>query len=372
MAEVKPRGHGLAWSGEPGGLPLPREASRGGPAAFTAAKAWWLLPALLLAMALVVQWGPVAIGVADWLNPPWSEAPKGGGAHVLWQLRLPRVLLAACVGAALGLAGALSQALFRNPMAEPALLGVTSGAAAAVALCLTLFAGVQLALPAPLRLWLLPLVGFAGALLVCALLERLSRWLAPGSIAALLLCGLALQALSFAVVGLCSFLANDEQLRAINFWTLGSLAGAGWPMALTMGAALLLAGPLAWRLAPQLNALALGEAVAAHVGVPVQGLRLRAVAIVAALSALAVAWCGSIGFIGLMAPHLARQLAGADLRRLLPQAMLAGALLLVLADTLARTLAAPAEIPVGVFSALIGAPWFLVLLRGAVRRLGSA
>ncbi|WP_423594826.1 FecCD family ABC transporter permease [Roseateles sp. MS654] len=337
----------------------------------------WPRP-LLLALTLmvtvmaVVQFGAVPIGAADWFNGPWSDAPKTGGAHVLWQLRLPRIGLTLAVGAALGLAGALSQALFRNPMAEPSLLGITSGAAAAVALTLTVFAGAHLALPAEVRLWLLPAVGFGGALAVCFSLDRLSRWLAPGSIAALLLCGLALQAMTFAVVGLCSFIANDEQLRAINFWTLGSLAGANWTMATVMGGALLLIGAAARRLAPRLNALALGEAAAAHVGIDVERMRWQCVAMVALLSALAVAWCGSIGFIGLMAPHLARQLVGADQRQVLPNAMLAGALLLVVADTFARTLAVPAEIPVGVFSALIGAPWFLVLLRGAVRRMGSA
>lgn len=330
------------------------------------------LPAAVLGLLLTLsQLGAVPIGLQDWLHGPWKEDSGSAGAHVLWQLRLPRILLAASVGAGLGLAGALSQALFRNPMADPALLGVTSGAAAAVALSLTLFAGLQLALPAPWRVWLLPAVGFAGALLVCFALERLARWLAPGSIAALLLSGLAIQALAFALVGLCSHVATDEQLRSLSFWTLGSLAGASWLMVALMGGAVVLAATLAKRMAPRLNALALGEAAASHVGVQVHSLRLQTIACVALLSALAVAWCGSIGFIGLMAPHLARQWVGADLRRVLPIAMLAGALLLMLADTLARTLAIPAEIPVGVFSALIGAPWFLFMLRKSVQRMGS-
>lgn len=344
-----------------------------------AAPRLWLPPraallgaALAVLMLIVAQLGAVQVHAADWLAFPWLDEPPTGSAHVLWQLRLPRLLLAASVGAALGLAGALSQALFRNPMADPGLLGVTSGAAAAVALTVTVFSGVQYALPPGWRLWLLPAVGFAGALGVCFALERLARWLAPGSIAALLLSGLAIQAMTFAVVGLCSHLANDDQLRAISFWTLGSLAGANWLMAGVMGAALLGCGLLALRLAPQLNALALGEAAASHVGVDVQRLRGLAILAVALLCALAVAWCGSIGFIGLMAPHLARQLTGADQRQVLPSSMLCGALLLVLADTLARTLAVPAEIPVGIFSALIGAPWFLFLLRGALRRMGTA
>lgn len=333
-----------------------------------------LLLSLALAALVIVaaQLGAMPIAAGDWLRAPWTDAPATGGAHVLWQLRLPRLALAVAVGAALGLAGALSQALFRNPMADPGLLGVTSGAAASVALALTVFAGLQVALPPTARLWLLPLVGFAGALSVCCGLERLARWLAPGSIAALLLSGLAIQALTFAIVGLCSHLATDEQLRALNFWTLGSLAGANWLMAAATATTLLAMAALAWRLAPRLNALALGENVAAHVGIDVQRLRTAAIAAVALLCALAVAWCGSIGFIGLMAPHLARQLVGPDQRRVLPASMLCGALLLVLADTLARTLAVPAEIPVGIFSALIGAPWFLLLLRGALARMGTA
>lgn len=331
-----------------------------------------LAVALCMAMVLGVHLGAVPIAAADWLHGPWQGQASSAGAHVLWQLRLPRVVLTLAVGAALGLAGTLCQALFRNPMAEPGLLGVTSGAAAAVAVVLTVFAGLHLALPPSVQLWLTPAVAFTGALGVCLALQRLSRWLAPGSVAALLLCGLALQAMTFALVGLCTFLASDDQLRAINFWTLGSLASANWTMALVMLAALALLGLGARALAPQLNALALGEAAAAHVGIDVERLRRATIAIVALLAALAVAWCGTIGFIGLMAPHLARQLVGADLRRVVPNAMLSGALLLLVADTLARTLAVPAEIPVGVFSALIGAPWFLVLLRGTVRRMGSA
>lgn len=327
----------------------------------------------LVAAVVCAQVGALPIPLGDWLLPPWVQTEAfSGSAHVLWQLRLPRLVLAMAVGAALALAGSLAQALFRNPMADPALLGVSSGAGAAVALSLTVFASLQFALPPAFRMWMLPIVGFAGALIVCFALERMARWLAPGSIAGLLLTGLALQAMCFALIGLCSNLANDEQLRAINFWTLGSLAGANWIMAGVMLVALALGSSAALRMAQGLNALALGEAAAAHVGIEVQGLRVRSIALLALLSALAVAWCGNIGFIGLMAPHLARQFVGADQRRLIPVAMVSGALLLLIADTLGRTVASPAEVPVGVFSALIGAPWFLLLLRSAMRKTGSA
>jgi iron complex transport system permease protein len=325
---------------------------------------------LALAIVLAVQVGAVPVSISDW----WAwrgDTPASGGAYVLWELRLPRALLAACVGAALGLAGALTQGLFRNPLADPGLLGVTSGAVCAVALVLTVFAASAAAVPQAWRVWVLPGSAFIGALGVCFALDRLARWLTPGSVAGLLLTGLALNALTGALVGLCTYLATDEQLRSLTFWTLGSIAGANWSVVVILALALIVALSQSRRLAHSLNALALGEAAAAHVGVDVAGLRARLIIVVAVLCALAVAWCGLIGFIGLMAPHLVRGFAQGDHRRILPLAMVAGALLLVIADTAARTVAIPAEIPVGIFTALLGAPMFLVMLRALARRHGG-
>ena len=329
-----------------------------------------LAGALLAALLIAVQLGAVPVRLADWWA--WAgDAPRSGGAYVLWELRLPRALLAAAVGAALGLAGALSQGLFRNPLADPGLLGITCGAVCAAALVLTVFAAAAAAVPPAWRLWVLPVSAFAGALGVCFVLERIARWLTPGSVAGLLLTGLALNALTMAVVGLCTYLATDEQLRSLTFWTLGSVAGANWGVVVVLAVALGLAQWQARRMAHALNALALGEAAAAHVGVDVATLRTRLIVVVALLCALAVAWCGLIGFIGLMAPHLVRTWAGADQRRVLPLSMAAGALLLLVADTVARTVAIPAEIPVGIFTALIGGPAFLLMLRGLARQQGG-
>jgi iron complex transport system permease protein len=329
-------------------------------------RAEWLLGlALVAGLAVTVQLGAVPVRLDDWL------VREGSGGYVLWQVRLPRALLALLVGATLALAGALVQGLFRNPLADAQLLGVTSGAAATAALLLTVFAAAQAAVPPAWRIWVLPVASFCGALLVCLALERLARWLTPGSIAGLLLTGLALNAVAMATVGLCSHLATDEQLRNLTAWTLGSLAGAQWSVVLLLA---LLLPPAAWaarRLADALNALSLGEAAAAHVGIDVPRVRMHLVMLVALLAALGVAWCGLISFIGLIAPHLVRGIAGADHRRLLPLAMGAGALLLLTADTLARLVAIPAEIPVGIFTALIGGPGFLLLLRGVVRRQGG-
>lgn len=350
---------------------LRRPLSRPGPGT-------WLLFGVLLGLVVAVQFGAVPVTWTDGWSPLASLGgsagadTRTGGAYVLWDVRLPRTLLAVAVGASLGLAGALAQGLFRNPMADPGLLGVTAGAACAAALVLTVFSSLHMAVPAAWRVWVLPASAFCGALIVCFGLDRLARWLTPGSVAGLLLTGLALQALTMAVVGLCTYVATDEQLRSLTFWTLGSLSGASWSsVAVTLAAlgAVVLRLPM---LARALNALALGEAAAAHVGVDVARLRGRIVVAVALLSALAVAWCGVIGFIGLMAPHLVRTWVGADQRRVLPLSMGTGALLLLAADTVARTVAMPAEIPVGIFTALIGAPAFLAMLRGAARHRGGS
>ncbi len=352
---------------------MPRPTRRGGGPLRALGTAMALVVAILIALTASAMLGAVPVRWADWAA--LFEAERSGGAHVLWNLRLPRALLAACVGAALGLAGALAQGLFRNPLADPGLLGVTSGAVCAVALVLTFFAAAAAGVPPAWRPWVVPLAAFGGALAVCFVLDGLARWLTPGSVAGLLLTGLALNAVTMAVVGLSTYVATDEQLRSLTFWTLGSLAGASWPMVATLAAALALALAVALgrraAMAQALNALALGAAVAAHVGVDVMRLRTQLIVTIALLSALAVAWCGLIGFIGLMAPHFVRALAGADQRVVLPLSALLGALLLLLADTAARLVVIPAELPVGILTALIGGPTFFLLLRSAARRMGG-
>lgn len=332
--------------------------------------AWWrrvpglVSGALVLVAALAAaQLGAVPVRAVDWLA--WAGDPAGAGsgpAWVLWNLRLPRVLFALAVGAALGLAGALAQGLFRNPLADPGLLGVSSGAACAAALVIVVFAGMGQTLPPSWRPWVLPAASFGGALGVCALLETIARRLAPGSVAMLVLAGLAVNALAMAVVGLCTYLASDEQLRSLSFWSLGALSAARWPLVGVLGGLLALGLLAARRLAGALNALALGEATAGHVGVDVGRLRTATVIVVALLCGFAVAWCGTIGFVGLVAPHLVRLAVGADQRRVLALSMPAGALLLLAADTAARTVALPAEVPVGIFTALLGAPALFGLL----------
>jgi len=317
---------------------------------------------MLIAMVLVaVILGPVEINYLNDLNDP-SDHDQFIGNYILWQVRLPRILFAIAIGASLGLAGALTQGLFRNPLADPGLLGVSSGAAAAAASVIVFAGSWTWAIPEALRVWVLPSAAFFGSLGVCFLLDRLARWLSPGSVMGLLLTGIAINALVAAFIGLSSYLANDEQLRNLSFWTMGSLAGANWMILSLMMLVLSIAFTYSKRLTLQINALSLGEDVASQIGVNLKRLRQRIIVIVACLSACAVAWCGMIGFISLIAPHMARTIVGPDHRQVLPLSMLLGGLLMLLADTLARTLAIPAEIPVGIFTALLGAPFFLSLL----------
>lgn len=326
---------------------------------------------------LAATLGAVNVPMQDWLRPfqgwPSSDDTRlMGSAHVLWHIRLPRLLLAALIGAALGLSGSLTQGLFRNPLADPGLLGISSGAACATAMSLVLFAGLSsVPLPDAWRPYALPLVAFLGALAVCLVLDSLARWLTPGSISGLLLTGLAINAIAAAVIGLATYMATDEQLRSLSFWTLGSVAGANWPVVATMAVILIFSTTLALRLTDSLNALALGEAAASHVGIELAKLRWGVIGLVALTCGAAVAWCGMIGFVGLLAPHLARHWIGPDQRTLLPLSMTLGAWLLLCADSMARTLAIPAEIPVGIFTALLGGPVLIVMLRGMARHQGA-
>jgi iron complex transport system permease protein len=248
------------------------------PARRRVAPGLWLAAALGLGLLLAVQAGAVPVTRADWLSLFDAGTAPGGGAYVLWHLRLPRALFAVLVGAAMALAGGLTQGLFRNPLADPGLLGVNAGAACAAALCIVLFSGLALPLPAAWRAALLPAAAFGGALAVCFTLDRVARWITPGSIAGLLLTGVALNALAAAVIGLCTYLASDEQLRSLSFWTLGSLAAAGWGVLGGLAGLLLFALWRVRRLLQAMNALALGEAAAAAMGVDVAGLRRQVVA----------------------------------------------------------------------------------------------
>ncbi|MBF2930535.1 iron ABC transporter permease, partial [Pseudomonas aeruginosa] len=262
------------------------------------------------------------------------------------------------------LSGVAMQGLFRNPLADPGLVGVSSGAALGAALAIVFGASLG-GLPAFLAPYLLSLCAFGGGLGVTWLVYRLGRRDGQTSVATMLLAGIALTALSGAVIGLFTYLADDATLRTLTFWNLGSLNGASYPRLWPLLLVALLVACWLPRRADALNALLLGESEARHLGFDVERLKAELVLCTALGVGAAVAAAGMIGFIGLVVPHLIRLVAGPDHRTLLPASMMAGAILLLLADLLARLALAPAELPIGIVTALIGAPFFLyLLLRG--------
>ena len=329
-----------------------------------------MLAGALLGPAQVSLAGLLAT-LADALGLAPLPAEHARDAAILGVVRAPRVLLAAMLGAGLAVGGAVMQGLFRNPLADPGLIGVSAGAALAAVGAIVLGPTLFGARSRGLGLWLLPVAAFAGGLGATLLIARLATRGGVTGVATLLLAGVAVNALCGALTGLLVFMADDRQVRDITFWTLGSLAGARWvqlPVALAL---VLVPALLMLPLARALNALTLGEREAFHLGLKVEPAKRLAVALAAVAVSAGVALAGLIGFVGLVVPHLVRLMVGADHRLVLPGAALLGASLMVLADLAARSLAAPAELPVGVVTALIGAPFFLWLLRARVMGQGA-
>ena len=281
---------------------------------------------------------------------------------VVWVIRLPRMLTAALVGAGLGISGAALQGLFRNPLADPGLIGVSSGAAFAVALAVIL--GLN-----TLGLFALPLAAFAGGLILTLGIYAFARRGGRAQMATMLLVGIAVNALLASAISFITSFSDDAQLRDIVFWLLGSLAGSVWNFVLAAGPLILVAIVVLMRQAGALNLLTLGDAEARHLGLRVERSQLTIVTAAALATGAGVAVAGVIGFVGLIAPHIVRLALGPDHRRLLPGSALAGAILVLGADLGARTIAAPAELPLGVLTAIIGTPVFLFLIDRARRSL---
>ncbi len=341
---------------------------------------WWrstaggaLVIALLLALLAAAAVAAAGIGAA---GIPVSRLPTALGlvsghgdpatlerdSLVLWSIRLPRIAIAAMIGAMLAAAGTIMQGLFRNPLADPGLVGVSTGGALAAALAIVigdrLIAGTGMTIP----FGLLPVAAFFGSLTATLILYRIAMRENRTSIAIFLLGGIAIGALAAAGIGLLVFMADDRQLRDITFWMLGSLSGATWDKVATMApfvAALALSMPF---IAHGLDLLVLGEAEAYQMGVEVERLKRMSIVLVSAIAGAAVAFAGVIGFVGIVVPHLLRLVIGPGHRILLPASACLGAALLLIADTFARSLAAPAEVPIGILTALIGAPFFLMVL----------
>ncbi len=338
-----------------------------------------LVAAAMLVVAILVSLtvGPVSIapgrvvGILLHLPADPADADIVRDTIVVLDVRLPRTVLAILVGAATAVAGAMMQGLFRNPLADPGIVGVSAGAGLAAALWIVLGAGALGAALGPVADLGLPIAAFLGGLAMTGVLQLVATRGGRTSVVVVLLAGIALTGFTSAMTGLLIFVSSDQELRDFTFWMLGSLGGATWIkvlLALPFAAAL---GVIALLVARGLDALALGETDAQYSGIAVERVKRAAMLGVAAGVGAAVAVSGVIAFFGLMVPHLVRLTLGPGHRLLLPVAALAGAALLILADVFARTIAAPAELPLGVVTAAVGAPMMLWLLVRRMRDFGG-
>jgi iron complex transport system permease protein len=318
--------------------------------------------------ALVI--GPVAIGwhdVALALWPGGSDASQS--VQIVRQIRLPRLVLGLCVGAVLGVCGAALQGLFRNPLADPMIIGVSSGGVLGAALVIVAGKALAPQLLSAAEAVAVPIGAFTGSIAAIIAVYALGQRSAMSAVGPLILAGIAINAIAEGALGYLIFVAFDEQLRELIFWRLGSLGRTTWES--LAPAALLMAGSAALmlRLAPALNAFLLGEREAVHLGVNVRLMKRQVIGLCALGVGAAVAVSGLIGFVGLAAPHIIRLFAGADHRVVLPGSALLGALLVLCADLIARTVVAPAELPIGVLTSALGGPFFLWMMSRYRREL---
>lgn len=328
---------------------------------------WWmtaLLLLLLLTMTVAVAVGATAIPVATvWkivlhqLNPDWvTSHGSPGQARIVWDIRLPRVVLGGLVGAGLSVVGAVLQASTRNPLADPYLFGVSAGAAlgaVTVMVHVGTFAGM----------YSLPLAAFAGAFLSLVLVLGAARRHGVLSAERLILAGVAVAFVMMAATNFLLFLGDQRAAHSVVFWMLGGLGLARWSQ-LWLPAGVVVVG-LSWLMlqTPALNALMAGEETAATLGIEVDRLRRKLFAVSALVTGVLVAWSGAIGFVGLMMPHIVRRIIGGDNRRLLPLCALSGAIFLIWVDLFARVILAPQELPIGIITAALGGGFFIWLLQ---------
>ncbi|RUT30392.1 iron ABC transporter permease [Arsenicitalea aurantiaca] len=330
-----------------------------------------MILALLLVLAMLVSLSTGASGTDLSAlfhvlggEPDPQDATALRDHVVMMNIRLPRMILGMLVGAGLAVSGLVMQGLFRNPLADPGLVGVSSGAGLGAVGVIVLGTTALAPLTGPLGIYSLQIAAFLGGLATTTILYRVATRSGQTAVATMLLAGIAIGALAGAATGVLVYVATDSQLRDLTFWNLGSLAGANWTKVMASGPIIALALGATLFLRNGLNALTLGEATAAHMGVPVERLKRVAIIAVAAATGAAVAVSGGIGFVGIVVPHLLRLVIGPDHRYLLPASALLGASFLLLADAVSRTIVAPAELPIGIVTAAVGGPFFLwILLR---------
>ena len=330
----------------------------------------WLIATLAILLPVIVLYsmtvGTVSISMAEAFSAAvdrlFSSTDSIGQTQViLFDIRLPRILLALLVGAILASTGAVMQGLFRNPLADPSLIGVSGGASVGASLMIVL-AGGAVESGLLMGLSLVALGAFVGGFAATILVYRLATSGIGTSVTTMLLAGIAIGALAGALNSLLSYFADNDMLRQISLWQMGNLSAANWAKVWIMALVSLLLLVSFPRDSRALNALLLGESEARHLGIDVQRVKRRLIVLTALGVGVSVALAGMVGFVGLVIPHVIRLLIGPDHRWLIPGSAMAGAILLVVADSLARVVVLPAELPTGILTALLGAPFFIALL----------
>jgi iron complex transport system permease protein len=347
-----------------------REGDRTGRARFALAI---LAVLLLVAMAISLTTGASGASAVrvfqSWFGQGQIyDAMLARDSVVIHDIRLPRLVLGVLIGGGLAVSGVVMQGLFRNPLADPGLVGVSSGAGLGAVSIIVLGTTFLAPLVSLLGIYALQISAFLGGLVTTLLLYRVSTSRGQTAVATMLLAGIAIGALAGAITGVLVYVANDAQLRDLTFWGLGSIAGANWLKVAASGPIILAALVISMFLSKGLNALTLGEATANHLGVPVQRFKNIAIVTVAASTGACVAVSGGIGFVGIVVPHFLRLVIGPDHKYLLPGSALLGASFLLLADAVSRVIVAPAELPIGIVTAFVGGPFFLWIL---LRRRGQ-
>lgn len=330
-----------------------------------------LVAMLLLTMFVSAVVGAYQVSVGDVfgailrrIGVMSGEANDPVADELIWFIRLPRIVLGVLVGACLAMAGAVMQGAFANPLSEPGIVGVSSGAMAGAAL--QIVTGFS-----PFGIWTLPVAAFLGGLIAVAVVYATARHDGRTETITLILMGVALNALAGAIIGLLAFVADDASLRSLTSWTLGSLAQSTWEKVWIVAPAALLGMIGAFSLRRTLDLLSLGDRAARHVGVDVEKARVRVLVVVAVLAASAVAVSGIVLFVGLLVPHVVRLFVGPTHKNLLPLSVLFGSVVVTLADVLARNIVEPAELPLGVLTSFLGAPVFIWQLRRLRSRHGG-
>lgn len=322
----------------------------------------WLLGGLLvLAVLLSMGIGAYTISWAGLVDALLGQASSMEN-FLVWQVRLPRTVLALLVGGGLAVAGATAQGLFRNPLAEPTLIGITSGAMLFAVTALVLGQAIFPGLPDAWQQLLVSIAAFVGALLTTFLVYQLAQGRGKLNVATLLLAGIAVTSLASAGTGLLMYFSSESELRDITFWTLGSLAGATWEQIVICAPVIGLGSYFLHKKALLLNAFLLGEREAHQLGFSVTKAKREIIVWMALTVGVCISLTGLIGFVGLVIPHILRLALGTDYRRLLGYSLLLGGGFLLLTDAMARTIVAPAELPIGILTAMVGAPFFIWLL----------